>query len=154
MLSGQRTFSQKRGSSLSICGGDHLKVLKITDKEEVINEIEKGIEEEIVYLSVRPSIDIVVALLENAPNLNTILCPPSLYTLTSERVKKALRKVGISLKKGSFNVGRPKKYTEDDIDKMLDLRNAGSSVIEISEELGIPRRTIYYYLNKVKNNEI
>ncbi|MCK4432768.1 MAG: helix-turn-helix domain-containing protein, partial [Methanomicrobia archaeon] len=34
------------------------------------------------------------------------------------------------------------------------LYNSGVSVSKIAHELGIPRRTIYYYLDKVKNNEL
>jgi len=131
-----------------------LKIIKFTNKEKVIKEIEKGFEDEVVYLSIRPSIDVIVALIENDPNIRTILCPPSLYELTSERVKNALKKVGISLQKGNFKAGRPVKYKKEDIEEMLRLYKAGVPVSRIREELGIPRRTIYYYLNKVKNNEL
>jgi hypothetical protein len=131
-----------------------LKIIKITNKEKVIKEIEKGVEDEVVYLSIRPSIDVIVALLENDPNIRILLCSPSLYELTSVRVKNALKKVGISLEKGSFKVGRPVKYTKRDIEEIFTLYNSGVSVSKIAHELGIPRRTIYYYLDKVKNNEL
>jgi len=131
-----------------------LKILKFTNKEKVIREIEKGIEDEVVYLSIRPSIDAIVALLENDPNIRIILCPPSLYDLTSTRVKNALKKVGISLERGSFKVGRPVKYNKRDIEEIFKLYNSGIPVSKIANELGIPRRTVYYYLNKVKNNEL
>jgi hypothetical protein len=131
-----------------------VKIIRSTDKGDVIDEIEQGFDDGVVYLSIRPSIDVVVALLENDPTIEIILCPPSLYDLTSERVKHALKKVGISLEKGSFTVGRPRKYTKREIEEMVGLYNAGMPVVTIAEELGIPRRTIYYYINKVENDEI
>lgn len=131
-----------------------MKVIKHTDKEKVLEEIKAGVDDEVVYLSIRPSIDVVVALLEHDPNLKTILCPPSLHELTSTRVKDALKKVGISLKKGNVKVGRPRKYTKEEIQKMLDLYREGVPVTTISEKLEIPRRTIYYYLNKVEKDEL
>ncbi len=131
-----------------------MKVIKHTDKEKVLEEIKEGVNDEVVYLSIRPSIDVVVALLEHDPHVKTILCPPSLYELTSARVRDALKEVGVSLKKGDVKVGRPRKYTKEEIQTMLDLYSDGVPVTTISERLEIPRRTIYYYLNKVENDEL
>ena len=143
-----------RRNSWSIYSGEFMKIIRTTDKTEVVREIEKGFDDDVVYLSIRPSIDVVVALLENDPNLSIILCPPSLYELTSKRVRHALKKVGVSLEKGSYTVGRPRKYTNRDVREMVALYDDGMPVSTISEELGIPRRTVYYYINKVKNDEL
>ncbi|HOP08837.1 MAG TPA: helix-turn-helix domain-containing protein, partial [Candidatus Methanofastidiosa archaeon] len=96
----------------------------------------------------RPCIDVVIELLENGPNLTTIYCPPSLYDLTSTRVRSALEKVNVRLRPFGGGAGRPNVYDENDIKEIRKLMDAGLSITRISQELDIPRRTIYHLLDK------
>ncbi|MGD2247620.1 MAG: helix-turn-helix domain-containing protein [Candidatus Methanofastidiosia archaeon] len=92
--------------------------------------------------------DILFALIEHGENLTTIVVPPSIYELTSERVKIYLEKARINLEKGDNTPGRPTKYTKDDIREIVQLKENGMSITQISLELDIPRRTVYYLLEK------
>lgn len=92
--------------------------------------------------------DILFSLIEHGENITTIVVPPSLYDLTSERVKMYMKKARISLEKGDSTPGRPPKYTDDDIQEIINLKENGMSVSKISKKLNIPRRTIYYLLEK------
>jgi len=123
-----------------------MKEFKAKTKREMIELIREGYEDREVYVNLRPCIDIVVELLENGPNLSVIYCPPSLCELTSKRVKNALEKVGISLVPRGGGAGRPSIYSEDDITEIRKLMKIGLSVTRISQELDIPRRTIYHLL--------
>lgn len=86
--------------------------------------------------------------MEHGENLTTIVVPPSIYALTSERVKARLTKEKIFLEKGKNPAGRPPKYTKKDIKKIIQLKEKNIPVTQIARELNIPRRTVYYLLEK------
>lgn len=93
--------------------------------------------------------DILMALQEKGRNLKVIMVPPSIYEQTSERVKSYLREnTKISLEKGKEPVGRPTKYSDQEVKKIIELRKRNISIVQISKELHIPRRTVYYLLNE------
>ncbi len=130
-----------------------MKKFRASNKEEIIRQIREGFIEEEVYVALRPSIDIVVELLENGPNLSCIYCPPSLYNLTSTRVKRALEKVGVLLNPLGGGAGRPRVYSEQDVKEIRKMQKIGVSITRVSKELEIPRRTIYYLLKEDENRE-
>lgn len=109
-----------------------------------IEELDKGIGE--VYINMRPSYSLVIKMKKELPNLHTIMCPPSLLAQTSNRVFKLLRTKGIKIKEKGVRVGRPMVHKEKEIDKVLSLRKKGVPAAKIAEKLGIPTRTVYYYL--------
>lgn len=125
-----------------------MKRYKALKKGPLISEIREGFDESEVYISLRPCLDIVIELLENGPNLSVIYCPPSLYELTSTRVKNALEKVNVKLRPHGGGAGRPKVYDDNDLTEIHKLMDVGLSITRISQELDIPRRTIYHLLNK------
>ena len=125
-----------------------MKVYKATKKAELIASIREGFSDKEVYIAIRPCIDVVVELLENGPNLATIYCPPSLYHLTSRRVMRALEKVGVGLSPLGGGAGRPKVYGKARVDEIRKLQSIGMTITRISEELDIPRRTIYHLLKE------
>lgn len=92
--------------------------------------------------------DILQALIDHGENLKTIVVPPSIYALTSQRVKEHLEKERISLEKGNNPAGRPSKYTDQDIKKIFQLKEKNIPVSQIARELNIPRRTVYYLLER------
>ena len=92
--------------------------------------------------------DILSALLEHGKNLKVIVVPPSVYEQTSERVRSYLKEKRVSLEKGEAHAGRPHKYSEEDIKKIIVLKNQGTPIAQISKKLDIPRRTVYYLLEK------
>ena len=127
-----------------------MKIYKALKKDQLIKQIREGFDDHEVYISLRPCIDIVIELLENGPNLSVIYCPPSLFELTSSRVKNALEKVNVKLRPMGGGAGRPKVYDRNDVTEIKKLISVGLSITRISQELDIPRRTIYHLLNKEK----
>lgn len=123
-------------------------MFKTRKKEGLLTEIEEGFTDEKVYLSRIVGMDILLALIEYGENLKVIVVPPSVYGQTSERVKSHLEKVRVNLEKGNERAGRPPMYTDENLKKIVQLKNKGVSIAEISRKLDIPRRTIYYLLEK------
>ena len=113
---------------------------------EKLKDLPKNVEE--IYINIRPSVSMITFMLENFPNLKKIACPPSLYLQVSSKVKRSLENVGVELVPGENPVGRPKKYDEEFMKELYHKYMQGVSVKKLSEETGIPRRTIYYYINK------
>lgn len=119
-------------------------------KEELLSQIEEGFPDKEAYIPRIVGMDILLALLEKGVNLRTIMVPPSIYPTVSERVKSHLKETRISLEKGREPPGRPFKYGEDEIKKIVQLKEKKVPITQISRELRIPRRTIYYLLKERK----
>jgi len=111
-----------------------------------LSELNEDVTE--VYVSLRPTKEVVVKILENAPNVKRISCPPSLYPKVSKRVIYALGQLGIELVPEKRPRGRPKKYDEKTVKLVRELAERGVPMKEISSRLGIPLRTVYYMANK------
>lgn len=111
-----------------------------------LSELDEDVTE--VYVSLRPTKEVVVKILENAPNVKRISCPPSLYPKVSKRVIYALGQLGIELVPEKRPRGRPKKYDEKTVKLVRELAERGVPMKEISSRLGIPLRTVYYMANK------
>lgn len=116
----------------------------------MIDEINEKLDEETnkVHLSIRPTINILASILTAAPNTKVITCPPSLYERTPKKIRFALEKIGISFEPLLLTPGRPRSHPNWKIDKVYDLEQKGFSAKDISDELGIPLTTVYYYLKK------
>lgn len=119
------------------------------NNEELLRKIDELLNENVreVYINLRPTKEILVRILENAPNVKLIGCPPSLYPKVSKRVIRALRQMGIEVVPIKKSRGRPRKYDEAVLLRIRELMTQGKSPKEISRELGIPLRTVYYMLN-------
>jgi hypothetical protein len=85
-------------------------------------------------------------ILDENPKLEKIKCPPSIYKRIAPKYLEALSKLDVDVETVSYK-GRPKKYDDEDIEKISLLQKKGLTFKEISDELGIPLKTIYY-LNK------
>jgi hypothetical protein len=125
-------------------------VLRSSQKDILIDEINKKLDKTTkkVHLSVRPTINILASILTAAPNVKMVTCPPSLYQRTPRKIKTALEKIGISFEAFLLTPGRPRSHPNWKIKKVYELERKGYSAKEISDELGIPLTTIYYYLKK------
>ncbi|NJE53739.1 DUF1699 family protein [Thermococcus sp. 21S9] len=113
-----------------------------------LSELNEDVTE--VYVSLRPTKEVVVKILENAPNVKRISCPPSLYPKVSKRVIYALSQLGIELVPENRPRGRPRKYDEKTVKLVRELARKGVPMREISERLGIPLRTVYYMVNELR----
>lgn len=99
-----------------------------------------------IYINKPLSSQKIMEILDKNPELEKIKCPPSIYQRISPKYLEALSKLGVDVEAVSYK-GRPKKYDEADIEKISVLKKKGLTFQEISDELGIPLKTIYY-LNK------
>lgn len=102
-----------------------------------------------IYINKRPSLPIILELLNKAPNLKVIYLPPSIYLSTSKRIINSLKSVNVVVKPITVKKGRPPKYTHIHQSKIMELRRLGYSISEISSKTGIPRRSIYYLLKSL-----
>jgi len=132
-----------------------MKILNASDRAELLQkirtELDTSVEE--VYLNTRPSIQIIITLLNKAPNLKKVYVPQSLSRETPERIKKALNKIGVELIPFDKPRGRPRVHDEEALNYMLKLAKQGETARQIADKTGIPLRTVYYYLKKVGYDE-
>jgi len=124
--------------------------IKARNNEELLRKIEERLNKDVteVYINLRPTKIILVKILEKAPNVKTIGCPPSLYPKVSKKIIKALDQMGIKLVPMNHARGRPKKYDPSTLKLIEELVKKGKRPREISEELNIPLRTVYYLINR------
>jgi hypothetical protein len=116
--------------------------------DELLRKLEELLNDEVseVYVNLRPTKEVVVRILENAPNVERISCPPSLYPKVSKKVISALKQLGVEIVPEKKPRGRPRKYDGETVKRMRELAARGVSPMEISKRLGIPLRTVYYLL--------
>jgi hypothetical protein len=105
-----------------------------------------------IYINKRPSLPIILELLNKAPNLKVICLPPSIYLSTSKKIVNSLKSVNVVIKPIAVKKGRPPKYTCTHQNKIMELRRLGYSISEISSKTGIPRRSIYYLLKSLTSH--
>lgn len=91
-------------------------------------------------------------LIDEYPNLNTITCSKSIYDRTPSRYFEALQSVDIKVEI-EYKWGENRKYTEEEINRVLNLLNKGNSPKNISELLDIPLERVYYFRSKYSNND-
>ncbi|MCD6414229.1 MAG: helix-turn-helix domain-containing protein [Candidatus Diapherotrites archaeon] len=126
-----------------------MRIIQVSNKEELLREIDSldnSVED--IYINTRPSVEIINRILENAPAIRKIYCPPSLLKQTSTRAFEVLDKHGVSLDKHGIRVGRPTKYSSSIVQEVFERKERGMSVKDISKQMKIPIRTVYYYLKK------
>lgn len=128
-----------------------MEIIQTRNKAELLQEIsDLHPETRELYINARPSMDIVMSIFENVPQLELLACPPSLLKQTSTRVFKTLDTKGVTIRHHEVGVGRPKKYGSEAIGKIRTLRQQGTPVKDIAKQMNIPLRTVYYHL---KNNK-
>jgi hypothetical protein len=124
--------------------------VKARNNEELIRKLSERLNEEVteVYVNLRPTKEILVRILERAPNVRRISCPPSLYPKVSKKVIAALAQMGIELVPEGYPRGRPRKYDEETVRQVIELLRRGLPAKEISTRMGIPLRTVYYMMKR------
>ncbi|ASI99570.1 DUF1699 family protein [Thermococcus celer] len=124
--------------------------VKARNNAELLRKLKGALNEEVteVYVNRRPTKEILVTILERAPNVRKISCPPSLYPKVSRKVINALAQMGIELVPEGYPRGRPRKYDERTVQEIQALLLKGFSAKEISARTGIPLRTVYYILEQ------
>ncbi|AFL96114.1 hypothetical protein CL1_1919 [Thermococcus cleftensis] len=126
--------------------------IKARNNAELIRKLNEALNEEVteVYINLRPTKEILVRILERAPNVRKISCPPSLYPKVSKKIISALSQMGIELVPEGYPRGRPRKYDEETIRRVRELVKVGVPAKEISARMGIPLRTVYYLVEQTE----
>ncbi|NJE47225.1 DUF1699 domain-containing protein [Thermococcus sp. GR7] len=125
--------------------------IKARNNAELIMKLNEVLNDEVteVYINLRPTKEILVRILERAPNVRKISCPPSLYPKVSKKAINALAQMGIELVPEGYPRGRPRKYDERTIREVYNLIRKGITPKEISSRMGIPLRTVYYMIEQI-----
>lgn len=129
-----------------------MQTLKANTRSELLKKIRTELRPSAqeVYLNTRPSVQIIITLLNRAPDLKTIYIPPSLSKETPERIRKALNKIDIELIPSNKTRGRPRTRDEGELNTVFKLAKQGETARQIAKRTGIPLRTVYYYLRKAR----
>ena len=96
-----------------------------------------------IYYNKPLSFSRIMELLDQYPDLKKISCPPSLYARTSPKYLEALDELGITVVPVEKK-GRPKKYNDEEIEKVQELLKSGQTPREIAENLSMSLKTVYY----------
>ena len=124
-----------------------MKIINAKNKNDLMRQIDTiNSRDTEVYLSLRPTMQIISKVLDRSPNLGKITCPPSLYLQVSKKVFRFLESKKVTIQSGDFKVGRPKIHDDETIRQIISQRAAGKAAKKISEDLDVPLRTVYFYL--------
>ncbi|MEM3411796.1 MAG: helix-turn-helix domain-containing protein [archaeon] len=123
-----------------------MKKITTKNKIELLEALKELKGEEEVYISLRPTSDIIDHILANNLKIKKIVCPRSLYLQISKNTKEYLENVNIIVEPGNFKIGRPRKYHEDTLKYILAKYSEGVAPKNIAKELNIPLRTVYHYI--------
>lgn len=123
--------------------------IKPENKQELLDTIEKLGSCEEIYMTYRPTYEIVDIISKKCPTLKKIICPPSLYRQISKDL--ITQDNTVKIEAGTTPVGRPMKYTQAIIQQITEQAAAGKPVKQIAKDLEIPLRTVYFFLSKNKS---
>lgn len=96
-----------------------------------------------IYVKRALSSQVIMELLDRYPNLKKIKVPSSLYPRTSKKYLNALSELGIEVEP-VIRRGRPRKYGNTEVELIQKKIQEGVSPKDISDELEIPLKTVYY----------
>lgn len=124
-------------------------MIRIRSREDVIKILQEGSPEEEAYVARRISKRLATILLSSMPQLKRIYAPRSVLNTSSEKVLRALKKIGVEVIPTGRRRGRPPKYGAETLKLLLEKYRNGESPSEISRDLGIPLRTVFHLLRKL-----
>ena len=96
-----------------------------------------------VHISEQLTSSRIIRLMNTYPSLKKITCPPSLYKRISPKYLAALDELNIIVEV-KYNYGQKAKYTDDDVNQVVDLLKNGKSPKEVAKELDIPLEKVHY----------
>ena len=88
----------------------------------------------------------IIKLMDDFPKLEKITCSKSLYDRIPKKYLDALKELSIDVEI-EYNQGAKVKYEKEESD-ILDLVVKGQSPKDISKNLEIPLKRVYYLINK------
>ena len=101
-----------------------------------------------VHISLRPTMKIIFALEKKCPELEELSCPMSLYLQVAKKVFRYCEAKKIKLTASGEGAGRPREHDEHTVKEIIRLRTSGRTAKQVSEEMLVPLRTVYFYLKE------
>ncbi len=89
----------------------------------------------------------IIELMDTYPSLRRITCPKSIYDRISPKYLEALEGLGVSVEV-KYNWGRKNKYSQEEIDEVIDLLNQKKSPEDVADTLEIPLSRVNYFKSK------
>ncbi len=122
----------------------------VNNRDELLAALEnqKDHSFENIYISIRPTVEILFVLANEFPNLKRIYCPTGKFKELSKAVIQIANLANIKILPLHKPKGRSQKYSDETVKKIKEQYNSGKSVSEISQSFDIPIRTIYHIIKK------
>ncbi len=92
----------------------------------------------------------IIELIDEYPSLKLITCSKSLYDRIPPKYLDALEQLNIEVKI-EYNPGVKPKFSKELIDNVIELKKDGLTPKEISDNLDIKTKQVYYILEKYSN---
>ncbi|MFH1285377.1 MAG: hypothetical protein ABIH99_02220 [Candidatus Micrarchaeota archaeon] len=129
-------------------------VLKETKRSELFSKIrEKSASSETkISAKVKLSTPVLIALLTHT-KMDELVCTRAIFNTVPRKAREALEKVGVKVKLVREKRGRPRVLGERKIGAISAMVGREKNAREISQKLGIPLRTVYYYLRKAEREK-
>ena len=120
-------------------------------RRDIIKMIDRHPEVAEVFIKVKPSTKLLAYILNNT-NVRKVYISQGIYRTVPPKVVRALRDMKIRVEIVKLKQGRPFEINDFIIERAFKMKQAGTPVNEISQELGISRRTLYYRFRKYSKN--
>lgn len=92
----------------------------------------------------------IMELINEYPELRVITCSKSLYNRIPKKYLNALEQLDIDVKI-EYNQGAKPKYSKELINNVIGLKNQGYKPKDISNQLNIKIKQVYYIIEKYSN---
>ncbi|WP_040682014.1 hypothetical protein [Methanobrevibacter boviskoreani] len=89
----------------------------------------------------------IMELINENPELKLITCSKSLYDRIPEKYLNALEQLDINVEI-EYKQGAKPKFSKELIDNVIELKNNGYKAAEISDEVNIKTKQVYYIIEK------
>ncbi|MEM4389952.1 MAG: hypothetical protein QXG98_04800 [Candidatus Micrarchaeia archaeon] len=118
-------------------------------KAEVLAAIAASPEATEAILKAKPSIPLLTEVVGKT-KISTLLVSPALLARFPKKALPALEKIGVTVKTIEAKRGRPRVHPAEKLERLRELAGRGLAARAIAQEAGLPLRTVYYYLRKLK----
>ena len=118
-------------------------------RNELYKLISNNPDETVALIKVKPSISLLAYLLSET-KVKKIYFTPGIIKTINPKVLEAIKKVNVNFQIYTVKRGPPYRMSLTQIKKVMNLVRKGVPVKEACEKIGVPRRTFYYRIKKLK----
>jgi len=117
-------------------------------KSEVLAALASSPEATEAILKTKASIPLLTEVIGRS-RISTLFVSPKLLARFPKRALPALEKIGVAVKPVETKRGRPRVHSAEKLERLGELAQS-LNAREISKQLGLPIRTVYYYIRRLK----